>query len=159
MTDVETLPHSSSPTDIEDSRSTRVMRWIHLFPRRALIFVIELYRTWVSPMRLPTCRFEPTCSAYAVEALTRHGFFHGGALAVLRLLKCGPWHKPGYDPVPERGFRHPPVSPRAARGDGAQSDVAPGDLSQSDLSQSDAVETPYRIADDGVRASMEVRDS
>ncbi|WP_084638050.1 membrane protein insertion efficiency factor YidD [Gordonia shandongensis] len=76
---------------------------IYRFPRRALIFVIELYRTWVSPMRLPSCRFEPTCSAYAVEALDRHGFLWGTVLAVWRLLKCGPWHKPGYDPVPEQG--------------------------------------------------------
>ncbi|GAA1483132.1 hypothetical protein GCM10009624_35720 [Gordonia sinesedis] len=80
-------------------------RWLHLLPRRGVIFLIELYRTWISPLRLPTCRFEPTCSAYAVEALTTHGFVRGGTLAVLRLLKCGPWHKPGYDPVPERGFR------------------------------------------------------
>ncbi len=73
-----------------------------LLPRRTVIFLIELYRTWVSPMRLPTCRFEPTCSGYAVEALSRHGFWYGGLLSIVRLLKCGPWHKPGYDPVPER---------------------------------------------------------
>ncbi|MGC4934468.1 membrane protein insertion efficiency factor YidD [Gordonia sp. DT30] len=110
-----------------------------------MIFLIELYRTWVSPLRLPTCRFEPTCSAYAVEALTTRGFVHGGALSILRLLKCGPWHKPGYDPVPERGFRHrapvtDPVGPNAA-------------------GPNTAAETSYRIADCGVRASMEVRDS
>lgn len=75
---------------------------MHRLPRRALIFVIELYRTWVSPMRLPTCRFEPTCSAYAVEALDTHGFLYGSWLSMVRLAKCGPWHKPGYDPVPER---------------------------------------------------------
>ncbi|MFT3716516.1 MAG: membrane protein insertion efficiency factor YidD [Gordonia sp. (in: high G+C Gram-positive bacteria)] len=75
---------------------------IRLFPRRAVIFLIELYRSYVSPMRLPTCRFEPTCSGYAVEALEVHGFFVGGALSIWRLLKCGPWHKPGYDPVPPR---------------------------------------------------------
>ncbi|MFW0783722.1 membrane protein insertion efficiency factor YidD [Gordonia sp. CPCC 206044] len=78
--------------------------WLHLLPRRILIFLIELYRTWISPMRLPTCRFEPTCSGYAVEALERHGFFYGGWLSIVRLLKCGPWHKPGYDPVPERSL-------------------------------------------------------
>ncbi|MEO9330265.1 membrane protein insertion efficiency factor YidD [Gordonia sp. B21] len=78
---------------------------MHLLPRRTVIFLIELYRTWISPMRLPTCRFEPTCSGYAVEALERHGFVHGSMLAMIRLLKCGPWHKPGYDPVPERGPR------------------------------------------------------
>lgn len=80
-------------------------RQLRLLPRRSLIFVIELYRTWISPMRMPTCRFEPTCSTYAVEALERHGFVYGSVLAVWRLLKCGPWHKPGYDPVPENGPR------------------------------------------------------
>lgn len=84
-------------------------------PRRALIFLIELYRTWISPMRLPTCRFEPTCSTYAVEALEVHGFWYGSALSLWRLLKCGPWHRPGYDPVPEprprRGADRPQTSP------------------------------------------------
>lgn len=79
-----------------------VVRRLSRFPRRALIFLIELYRTWVSPTRMPTCRFEPTCSAYAVEALETHGFLRGSGLTTWRLLKCGPWHKPGYDPVPER---------------------------------------------------------
>ncbi|MFM9379187.1 membrane protein insertion efficiency factor YidD [Gordonia sp. VNK21] len=78
-------------------------RRLHLFPRRAVIFLVELYRSWISPMRMPTCRFEPTCSAYAIEALDRHGFLWGSVLSVWRLLKCGPWHKPGYDPVPETG--------------------------------------------------------
>lgn len=89
------------------SSTQAFIRFCHLLPRRVVIFLIELYRTWVSPLRLPTCRFEPTCSGYAVEALTRHGFFYGGALSVIRLLKCGPWHKPGYDPVPEESFRWP----------------------------------------------------
>lgn len=71
-------------------------------PRRVLVWTIELYRTWISPTRMPTCRFEPTCSAYAVEAITSWGAVRGGGLAVWRLLKCGPWHAPGYDPVPER---------------------------------------------------------
>lgn len=80
------------------------MTALYALPRRALIFVIELYRTWISPTRMPTCRFEPSCSTYAVEALDRHGFVAGSALSAWRLLKCGPWHKPGYDPVPERLF-------------------------------------------------------
>lgn len=57
-------------------------------------------------MRLPTCRFEPSCSTYAVEALTEYGAIRGGWLSVVRLAKCGPWHKPGYDPIPERGDAH-----------------------------------------------------
>ena len=69
---------------------------------RGAIFLIELYRHTVSPMRLPTCRFSPTCSQYAVEALTEHGLIRGGWLAVVRLLKCGPWHRGGWDPIPER---------------------------------------------------------
>ncbi|MFD0925392.1 membrane protein insertion efficiency factor YidD [Williamsia deligens] len=55
---------------------------------------------------MPSCRFEPSCSAYAVEALTTWGVFRGGALSLWRLAKCGPWHAPGYDPVPERRTPH-----------------------------------------------------
>ncbi len=69
---------------------------------RGVIFLIELYRHTVSPMRMPTCRFSPTCSQYAVEALTEYGLIRGGWLAVVRLLKCGPWHRGGWDPIPER---------------------------------------------------------
>jgi len=69
---------------------------------RGVIFVIELYRHMVSPMRLPTCRFAPTCSQYAVDALTEYGLIRGGWLAMVRLLKCGPWHRGGWDPIPER---------------------------------------------------------
>ncbi|GAB11726.1 hypothetical protein GOARA_087_00190 [Gordonia araii NBRC 100433] len=69
---------------------------------RLLIAVIRFYQVWISPTRLPSCRFEPTCSTYAVEALTEHGLFYGSWLSVARLAKCGPWHKPGYDPVPPR---------------------------------------------------------
>ncbi len=88
-----------------------VLASLSTLPRRTLIFLIELYRTWISPMRLPTCRFEPTCSSYAVEALEVHGFWYGSALSIWRLLKCGPWHKPGYDPVPEpRGRARRPIA-------------------------------------------------
>lgn len=70
---------------------------------RALIYLIQLYRHMVSPLRPATCRFIPTCSQYAVEALTEHGLVRGGWLAVVRLGKCGPWHRGGWDPIPERG--------------------------------------------------------
>jgi putative membrane protein insertion efficiency factor len=69
---------------------------------RGVIFLIELYRHTISPMRLPTCRFAPTCSQYAVDALSEYGLMRGGWLAMVRLLKCGPWHRGGWDPVPER---------------------------------------------------------
>ncbi len=70
-------------------------------PRRALISLVQLYRTWISPVRPPTCRFTPTCSEYAVEALSAHGAVKGVYLSTIRLLKCGPWHRGGWDPVPE----------------------------------------------------------
>lgn len=80
------------------SAVTRMRR----LPARAMILVIELYRRYVSPMRLPTCRFMPTCSQYAVEALSEYGLVKGGWLAAVRLAKCGPWHRGGWDPIPDR---------------------------------------------------------
>lgn len=69
-----------------------------------VIYLIQLYRHTVSPLRLPTCRFTPTCSQYAVDALSEYGLFRGSWLATVRLLKCGPWHRGGWDPIPERGI-------------------------------------------------------
>ncbi|UQX13330.1 membrane protein insertion efficiency factor YidD [Candidatus Mycobacterium methanotrophicum] len=69
---------------------------------RSSIFLIQLYRHMVSPLRLPTCRFTPTCSQYAVDALAEYGLVRGTALAATRLVKCGPWHRGGWDPIPER---------------------------------------------------------
>jgi putative membrane protein insertion efficiency factor len=63
---------------------------------------VNFYRRWISPVLPPSCRFEPSCSAYAVEALTTHGALRGSWLTVRRLLRCGPWHPGGYDPVPPR---------------------------------------------------------
>ncbi|WP_232375528.1 membrane protein insertion efficiency factor YidD [Mycolicibacterium baixiangningiae] len=56
----------------------------------------------ISPLRLPSCRFTPTCSQYAVDALTEYGLVRGGWLSLVRLAKCGPWHRGGWDPIPER---------------------------------------------------------
>jgi putative membrane protein insertion efficiency factor len=83
------------------------MRRAAQFPVRALIFLIQLYRHTVSPLRLPTCRFTPTCSQYAVEALTEFGFVRGSWLSAARLAKCGPWHRGGWDPIPERHRKTP----------------------------------------------------
>lgn len=77
-------------------------RSIGSYAARALIYVIQLYRHMVSPLRPATCRFMPTCSQYAVDAMTEYGAVKGGWLAAVRLLKCGPWHKGGWDPIPER---------------------------------------------------------
>lgn len=67
-----------------------------------LLLPIYLYRKLLGPILQPSCRFYPSCSAYAVEALTRHGAFGGLYLAARRLLRCGPWHPGGIDEVPER---------------------------------------------------------
>ncbi|MCI5836401.1 MAG: membrane protein insertion efficiency factor YidD [Veillonellaceae bacterium] len=59
------------------------------------------YRRFISPLKPPCCRFYPTCSEYALEALHRHGAVYGSYLAVRRILRCHPFHPGGYDPVPE----------------------------------------------------------
>lgn len=72
-----------------------------------LVFLIRLYRHMVSPLRPPTCRFVPTCSQYAADALTEYGLIRGSWLAAVRLAKCGPWHRGGWDPIPDRGWGAP----------------------------------------------------
>lgn len=68
--------------------------------RACVLFPIRLYRAVVSPWLGPCCRFHPTCSRYAMEAIERHGVLWGIGLAGWRLLKCHPWHAGGEDPVP-----------------------------------------------------------
>lgn len=66
-----------------------------------LIRLIRLYRLLLSPLLGQQCRFEPTCSHYGEEAISKHGALRGSWLTLIRILKCGPWHKGGYDPVPD----------------------------------------------------------
>jgi uncharacterized protein len=73
---------------------------------RGVIFLIQLYRHMVSPLRPATCRFVPTCSQYAVDALNEYGLMRGSWLAAARLAKCGPWHEGGWDPIPDRPGCH-----------------------------------------------------
>lgn len=61
---------------------------------------VKFYRGCISPMFPPCCRFAPTCSEYALEALRRHGSWRGGWLALRRIMRCHPWGGSGYDPVP-----------------------------------------------------------
>ena len=83
---------------------TNPVRTIFTFIRRGLttvlIYPIRLYQRYISPLTPPACRFTPTCSQYAVEALQKHGPIKGLYLAVRRILRCHPWGGSGYDPVP-----------------------------------------------------------
>lgn len=67
---------------------------------RPLIWLVRAYQLLLSPLVPPSCRFYPTCSHYAIEALQKHGVFKGGWLAVRRIGHCHPWHPGGHDPVP-----------------------------------------------------------
>jgi len=69
-------------------------------PRRLLAALFRAYKRLVSPIMPPACRFHPTCSEYAADAVLRHGVARGGALAATRLLRCHPWSEGGFDPVP-----------------------------------------------------------
>lgn len=64
-----------------------------------LIAIIKFYRKYISPLKKPCCRFVPTCSEYALQAVQKYGAFKGSYLAVKRLLKCHPFHEGGYDPL------------------------------------------------------------
>ena len=65
-----------------------------------LLALIRFYRKCISPYTPPSCRFRPTCSQYAVEAIEKYGPLKGGWMALRRILRCHPFHKGGYDPVP-----------------------------------------------------------
>ena len=69
-------------------------------PARAAVRALALYKRFLSPLLPAACRFLPTCSEYASEAVSRHGFRRGSALTFRRLMRCHPFHSGGYDPVP-----------------------------------------------------------
>ena len=75
--------------------------------KHLMIWLVRLYQKIISPLKPSCCRFTPTCSAYAIEAFKKRGFFVGFILTVGRILRCNPFFKGGYDPVPEKGFRNP----------------------------------------------------
>ncbi|HKJ04075.1 MAG TPA: membrane protein insertion efficiency factor YidD [Geopsychrobacteraceae bacterium] len=67
---------------------------------KPFIFLIDFYRYLISPFLPQSCRFHPTCSSYARDALIKHGLFKGLYLSLMRILKCHPFHPGGYDPLP-----------------------------------------------------------
>ena len=74
-------------------------------PKTWLIGLVRFYQRYLSPRKASCCRFSPTCSVYAVEALQKHGAFFGSGLALWRVCRCNPLCKGGYDPVPDKLFR------------------------------------------------------
>lgn len=85
--------------------------------RLSLIGLLRLYRLLISPLYGQVCRFHPTCSAYALGAVERHGALLGSYLTARRLIRCHPWNAGGYDPVPERRRHSDAVGPdRSAAG-------------------------------------------
>lgn len=65
-----------------------------------LILPIKFYQRFISPLTPPMCRYTPTCSTYAIQAIQKYGPFKGSWLAIKRILRCNPWGESGYDPVP-----------------------------------------------------------
>ncbi len=78
----------------------RALNWADSFTRWALVLLLRVYQIAISPVLRPSCRYEPSCSQYAIDAISRHGTGHGCALAAKRLVRCHPLGASGYDPVP-----------------------------------------------------------
>lgn len=70
--------------------------------KNPIILLIKFYQKGISPLSPPTCKYIPTCSNYAIEAIETHGMLKGGFLAIYRILRCNPFSKGGYDPVPQK---------------------------------------------------------
>jgi putative membrane protein insertion efficiency factor len=81
--------------------------WLLRLPRNILMGMVRLYRLLLSPSLGNACRFEPSCSHYALQALEQHGAAGGSYLTLRRLVRCHPWCDGGHDPVPGRLFAHP----------------------------------------------------
>jgi hypothetical protein len=82
--------------------------------RNAVLFLLRAYKWAVSPLFPPSCRYVPTCSEYAMEAVERYGVRRGGYMAIARILRCHPFVKGGYDPVVQRGRQQVSAVPERA---------------------------------------------
>lgn len=68
--------------------------------KKFVLGIIHFYRKFISPLKRPSCIYYPTCSSYAIEAITKYGLVKGGYMSIKRILRCHPFHRGGYDPVP-----------------------------------------------------------
>jgi len=111
--------------------------WVAFNPVRLfLIGFLRLYRLLISPLYGQVCRFHPTCSAYALGAVERHGALLGSYLAARRLIRCHPWNAGGYDPVPERRHRHSVADDARAASGAADLPAVLAHAGESDSSRS-----------------------
>ena len=78
-------------------RLWHAVKWLLIAP---FVLLIKIYQNGISPFLPPSCRYTPTCSQYALEAIEKYGALKGGWMAFRRILRCNPFHKGGYDPVP-----------------------------------------------------------
>jgi hypothetical protein len=78
--------------------------------KKLLLFLLRAYQWCISPFLGQNCRFYPSCSQYAAEAIQEHGAIKGSALAARRLCKCHPWNPGGFDPVPKKHSENPPAA-------------------------------------------------
>lgn len=90
---------STAPPPIPFRRSP-FWRWVAGLPAAVLVAAVRVYQWTLRPVIGANCRFEPSCSHYAIEALQRHGALRGAALSAWRVLRCNPWTAGGHDPVP-----------------------------------------------------------
>ncbi|WP_173837018.1 membrane protein insertion efficiency factor YidD [Flavobacterium sp. 14A] len=80
-----------------------MLKKILIFP---FLVIVRFYQLVISPLTPASCRFEPTCSTYMIQALKEHGLFYGGYLGLKRIVSCNPWGRTGYDPVPKKNCNH-----------------------------------------------------
>lgn len=86
---------------------TRIWTWLVLLPRNVCVAVLRAYRTLISPLYGDVCRYYPSCSAYTMQAIQRHGVLLGVVFGARRILRCHPWASGGVDDVPEKkNFRY-----------------------------------------------------
>ncbi len=99
------------------------------------ILLVKLYQKIISPLKPSCCRFYPTCSAYAVEAFRKRGFFVGLWLTIRRILRCNPFCRPGFDPVPDRKEKYPkvPLSRNRERSNAVSGATAPRDKTDTPI--------------------------
>ncbi len=101
---VPNLPEAGIRGDGQ-ARSGQIARWLRFvvrIPAMLAILMVQLYRLAISPFLPPSCRFQPTCSQYMVDALRTHGFWRGLFLGTRRVFRCHPGNPGGFDPVPEK---------------------------------------------------------